>query len=151
MKNIQNINQTSNVVKKIFTSLILFTLLAVVMVPNAASAYSYVNTGYQYTDYNAGPVNYYNHPSSAQGYGGHSNYQYTNTYPVYYPQYYPVYYAVPQQPVCPTYNYNYGPYYESPEYSPRCSDRVEDYGNRYSRPNQFLTELSYATGAYYTY
>ncbi len=129
--------------KKMFTSLILFALFAVAVAPSAASAYSYVNSGYQYTQYNGGAVNYYNHT-----YTQPRNYTYTypQYYPVYYPQYYPLYYAAPQQPVCNESYYN-GSYYESWNRSPNCSDRLEDWGNRQSLPNEFLSTM-YGTTYY---
>ena len=132
--------------KKVITYLAI--VLFVIPFINAEAAV-YAGFGYRDSNFGAnvyiserglsGNVIYANYPSYYPSY----SYSRSYSYPSYYPVYYPVYYT-------PCIDYG-GPgrYYESPENHPSCSDRVEDYVNRAGRPNQFLTELSKATGAYW--
>lgn len=125
--------------------LILIVLVtAAIGLPIAADA-AYVNSGYWYTDYNAGKVNYYKHTNSPLTTNKY-NYRYAYSYPVYYPQYYPVYYTPRPQPVCNE-TYYTGRYYESSNRSPNCSGRLEDWNNRQNLPNEFLSTM-YGTTYY---
>ena len=107
-------------------------IVVIAVTPSVSVAYyQYANTGYQYTDYNAGPVNYYNHQSAT-----YNPYAYVK----YYPQYYYVYYTQPRISVCNEPSY-VASYYEEWNRSPNCSDRLEDWNNRQGLPNYFLSSM----------
>ncbi len=133
MKELTKIQITSNGVKKIKAQnvLIVFALVFAFALPNTSLAYyQYANTGYKYTDYNSGAINYYNHYPTSY-----------STYSQYYPQYYTMYYVQPQKKTCWESNYR-AQYYEESNRSPRCSDKLEDWNNKQNLPNHFLSNLS---------